>query len=169
MSEISKKDRFTVPAVICLICNVLLFVHLCGAGAYAGGNLHYEAANTQMERNEEFFHQFFLSNHLMGIAETLAMVAALIALLMVIHVWWKSAVERRTKLRDLCVFNGIILLISVYELVAHGGLTAYRDEMPLHYFGGPPATTLLIWLPCLVLTLIPMIVYFRTKRITPAD
>ena len=88
MSEISKKDRFTVPAVICLICNVLLFIHLCGAGAYAGGNLHYEAANTQMERNEEFFHQFFLSNHLMGIAETLAMVAALIALLMVIHVWW---------------------------------------------------------------------------------
>ena len=82
MSEISKKDRFTVPAVICLICNVLLFIHLCGAGAYAGGNLHYEAANTQMERNEEFFHQFFLSNHLMGIAETLAMVAALIALLM---------------------------------------------------------------------------------------
>ena len=79
MSEISKKDRFTVPAVICLICNVLLFIHLCGAGAYAGGNLHYEAANTQMERNEEFFHQFFLSNHLMGIAETLAMVAALIA------------------------------------------------------------------------------------------
>ena len=48
MSEISKKDRFTVPAVICLICNVLLFIHLCGAGAYAGGNLHYEAANTQM-------------------------------------------------------------------------------------------------------------------------
>lgn len=93
-----------------------------------------EAANTQMERNEEFFHQFFLSDHLMGIAETLAMVAALIALLMVIHVWWKSAVERRTKLRDLCIFNGIILLISVYELVAHGGLTAYRDEMPLHYF-----------------------------------
>lgn len=83
MSEISKKDRFTVPAVICLICNVLLFIHLCGAGAYAGGNLHYEAANTQMERNEEFFLQFFLSNHLMGIAETLAMVAALIALLMV--------------------------------------------------------------------------------------
>ena len=75
MSEISKKDRFTVPAVICLICNVLLFIHLCGAGAYAGGDLHYEAANTQMERNEEFFHQFFLSNHLMGIAETLAMVA----------------------------------------------------------------------------------------------
>ena len=70
----------------------------------------------------------------MGIAETLAMVAALIALLMVIHVWWKSAVERRTKLRDLCIFSGIILLISVYELVAHGGLTAYRDEMPLHYF-----------------------------------
>ena len=101
-----------MPAVICLICNVLLFIHLCGAGAYAGGNLHYEAANTQMERNEEFFHQFFLSNHLMGIAETLAMVAALIALLMVIHVWWKSAVERRTKLRDLCIFNGIILLIS---------------------------------------------------------
>ena len=58
---------------------------------------------------------FFLSNHLMGIAETLAMVAALIALLMVIHVWWKSAVERRTKLRDLCIFNGIILLISVYD------------------------------------------------------
>ena len=26
MSEISKKDRFTVPAVICLICNVLLFI-----------------------------------------------------------------------------------------------------------------------------------------------
>ncbi len=52
-------------------------------------------------------------------------------------------------------FSGIILLISVYELVAHGGLTAYRDEMPLHYFGGSPATTLLIWLPCLVLTLIP--------------
>ena len=39
----------------------------------------------------------------------------------------------------------------------------------MHYFGGPPATTLLIWLPCLVLTLIPMIVYLRTKRITPAD
>ena len=52
MSEISKKDRFTVPAVICLICNVLLFIHLCGAGAYAGGDLHYEAANSQMERNE---------------------------------------------------------------------------------------------------------------------
>ena len=62
MSEISKKDRFTVPAVICLICNVLLFIHLCGAGAYAGGNLHYEAANTQMERNEEFFHQFYVDD-----------------------------------------------------------------------------------------------------------
>ena len=40
MSEISKKDRFTVPAVICLICNVLLFIHLCGAAGLhtpAGG------------------------------------------------------------------------------------------------------------------------------------
>ena len=58
-----------------------------------------------MERNEEFFHQFFLSNHLMGIAETLAMVAALIAFAdghpcLV----GKSAVERRTKLRDLLHF-----------------------------------------------------------------
>ena len=169
MAEISKKDRFTVPAAICLICNVLLFIHLCGAGAYAGGNLHYEAANTQMERNEEFFHQFFLSNHLMGIAETLAMVAALIALLMVIHVWWKSAVERRTKLRDLCIFNGIILLISVYELVAHGGLTAYRDEMPLRYFGGPPATTLLIWLPVLLLSLVPLGIGLWVKKKAPVQ
>ena len=99
------------------------------------------------------------------------MVAALIALLMVIHVWWEKVPwSAGQSSQDLCIFNGIILLISVYELVAHGGLTAYRDENAVALFrwasGHDP---LLIWLPCLVLTLIPMIVYFRTKRITPAD
>ena len=65
--------------------------------------------------------------------------------------------EQRSLLQNNCLISGWALLgMAVYELIVHHGLTAYRNNVPVTYFGGMEATVSLIWIPALLMGLIPL-------------
>ena len=82
----------------------------------------------------------------------------------------KSAMEQRSLLQNNCLISGWALLgMAVYELIVHHGLTAYRNNVPVTYFGGMEATVSLIWIPALLMGLIPLGIGLWMKKKAPAQ
>ena len=59
--------------------------------------------------------------------------------------------------------------MAVYELIVLHGLTAYRSNVPVTYFGGMEATVSLIWIPALLMGLIPLGIGVWMKKKAPAQ
>ena len=91
-------------------------------------------------------------------------------------------VDKQNRLRWLaavCIIWGVLIELhftaagqygaGIFHYAVHHGLTAYRNNVPVTYFGGMEATVSLIWIPALLMGLIPLGIGLWMKKKAPAQ
>ena len=162
MKKVDKQNRLRWLAAVCIIWGVLIELHFTAAGQYGAGIFHYAAAPTAKIEGD------VLAGLLLTLGGFAGFSLAIDGVLVLAKALKKSAMEQRSLLQNNCLISGWALLgMAVYELIVHHGLTAYRNNVPVTYFGGMEATVSLIWIPALLMGLIPLGIGLWMKKESP--
>ena len=164
MKKVDKQNRLRWLAAVCIIWGVLIELHFTAAGQYGAGIFHYAAAPTAKIEGD------VLAGLLLTLGGFAGFSLAIDGVLVLAKALKKRAMEQRSLLQNNCLISGWALLgMAVYELIVHHGLTTYRNNVPVTYFGGMEATVSLIWIPALLMGLIPLGIGLWMKKKAPAQ